>query len=300
MPIKGVDAVLLGIEDLSAGGRFYADFGLNEVARGSTYVDFTTLDGSEILLRRSDDAGLPSAVAAGPTVREIVWAVESDEDLAEIARELQRDRQVVVDADGSIHSTDEDGYGIAFRRDRRAPIRAAASKINIYGAEPGRPINSRIDFLEAIRPVSIAHIVLFSLDAEKAAKFYIERLKFRVTDRFTSGRGTFLRASGSSTHHNLFVIQGDRRGLHHIAFPVADFNDVVLAGQGLLEHGWTSKVGPGRHKIGSNYFWYFDSPCGGAMELTADLDCADDNWVAKDWDFTPQNTSAWSTTFKLP
>lgn len=297
MPIKAVNGVVLGVEDLPAARRFFTDFGLAETASAPGRSDFATLDGTEIRLRLADDPMLPPAVVDGPTVREIVWDVDSREALERIAEELDRDRPAAIDADGVLRSRDDDGYGIAFRADRRSAYEAPPPRLNRYGAPPARPINQRIDFGAGVRPASVAHVVLYSADVIGATAFYTQRLGFRVSDMFKEGRGAFLRAEGSSYHHNLFLIRGERRGLHHIAFAVDDFNDVVLGGKAMLERGWSPKIGPGRHLIGSNYFWYFESPCGGAMELTADMDRADDDWDVREWDFVPSNTAAWSTTF---
>ncbi|ARR55051.1 bleomycin resistance protein [Rhizorhabdus wittichii DC-6] len=297
MPIQAVNSVVLGVEDLAAARRFYTDFGLSETTTAADRSDFRTLDGTEINLRRADDPALPPAVVDGPTVREIVWGVDDAATLDRIADELAKDRDAAFDADGVLHSRDDDGYGIAFRVDRRDAYVPPAPRLNLYGAPPARPVNQRIDFAEPIRPASVAHVVLFSTDVIAATCFYTERLGFRVSDMFREGRGAFLRAEGSGYHHNLFLIRGERRGLHHIAFAVNDFNDVVLGGKTMLARDWTPKMGPGRHLIGSNYFWYFESPCGGAMELTADMDRADDDWEVREWDFVPSNTAAWSTSF---
>ncbi len=298
MNVIGVNGVTLGVEDLQAAQRFYDDFGLDRREVGNTGSTFQTRDGTTVDLRRPDDNGLPPAVAAGSTLREVTWSVADARTLAEVAAELARDRGVVEDADGAIRCLDDDGYGIAFRVAGREPIDPAANRLNIYGASPGRPINSRIDFLEAIRPTSVAHVVVMTPDVERAAKFYAERLGFRVTDRFANGAGAFLRPAGSPYHHTLFLIRNADRGLHHIAFAVTDFNDVVLGGSAMLRSGWETRMGPGRHVIGSNWFWYFKSPCGGAMELTADMDRADDDWKIGEWEFVPENTKAWEMDFR--
>lgn len=298
MRLKGVDGVLLGVEDMDAARRFYSDFGLDEIERTATSTIMATRDRTSIGLHGIDAAGLPAAVTGGSTIREIIWAAESQADIDAIASELDRDRRVTCDAEGTLHTLDEDGYGIAFRTERRAAIEPAPNRLNIYGAPPNRPINSRIDFYEAIRPASVAHVVIKTPDVERAARFYTERLGFRITDRFAGGHGAFLRSSASPYHHNLFLIRSDERGLHHVAFAVTDFNEVVLGGQELRKRGWTPMMGPGRHVIGSNFFWYFNSPCGGAMELTADMDRADDNWVTGEWEFVPQNTMAYAMDHK--
>ncbi len=299
MTLYGIDSVALGIDDIAAGRRFYIDFGLTEKQHQETGADFQTLDGTTIMLRKIRDRSLPAAVCEGPTVREITWSVASVADIESIAADLGRDRAVTQDAEGTLHTMDDDSYGLAFRLERRRHFEPAPNQLNIYGREPNRPINTRVDFRAAIQPASVAHIVILSPDVPRATRFYVDRLGFRVSDRFKNGKGAFLRSSGSTYHHNLFLLHGTP-ALHHIAFPVTDFNEVVMGGQRLLERGWEARIGPGRHVIGSNFFWYFKSPLGGAMELTADMDRANDDWPAREWDHVPENTTAWSMIFNPP
>jgi catechol 2,3-dioxygenase-like lactoylglutathione lyase family enzyme len=298
MNIKGIDAVVLGVEDLASSRRFFEEFGLIPHEVGASGATLLSTDRTAIELRGNLDLGLPAAVTGGSTIREAVWGVPEDADLSAIAAELSRDRDVRVDQDNVVHSTDDDGYGIAFRVTRRDVIEPAPNLLNIYGAEPGRAINRRVDFLEAVRPAAVAHVVVKSPDVARAKRFYTERLGFRISDEFAGNHGAFLRSAGSPYHHNLFLICSPERGLHHVAFAVTDFNEVMIGGQAMIEAGWESRLGPGRHVIGSNYFWYFHSPCGGAMELTADMDRADDDWVMGEWEYIPQNTMAWSMDFR--
>jgi hypothetical protein len=102
---------------------------------------------------------------------------------------------------------------------------------------------------------------------------------FRLTDLYR-GRSCFLRAQGSHDHHNLFLIKKEDipRGMHHIEFHVTDFNEVMMGARRLTEKGWPTMVGSGPHVLGSNYFWHFKTPCGGAMELARDMDYVDDDW----------------------
>jgi catechol 2,3-dioxygenase-like lactoylglutathione lyase family enzyme len=134
--------------------------------------------------------------------------------------------------------------------------------------------------------------VVNSPDVDKAAKFYVDRLGFRVTDRFT-GAGVFLRSAGSFDHHNLFLIKGPSVGLHHIAFHVRDHLELMIGGKMLMKKGWESAWGPGRHIFGSNHFWYFKSPFGGVMEYDADMDVVDDNWVPRETMMGPGKAATW-------
>ncbi|PZQ24503.1 MAG: bleomycin resistance protein [Sphingopyxis macrogoltabida] len=298
MPINGIDAVYFGVEDIEKATQFFVDFGLEKVQESATQTSLETRDGGTVEIRAVDDASLPKAVTSGPTIREIVWGVEDEEALETIAAELSRDRAVERDADNGVHTTDDGGFGIAFRVARRRPASPAPNMLNIYGATPNRPMNVPVDFEKPIRPAAFAHVVIMTTDAEHAIKFYTERLGFRITDKFREGRGAFLRAPNSTYHHTMFIVQGPASGLHHVAFHVTDFNEIVMAGTRMLEKGWAPEMGPGRHIIGSNYFWYFKSPCGGAMELTADMDRADDDWQMREWTMSPRTGAAWITQFQ--
>jgi hypothetical protein len=55
----------------------------------------------------------------------------------------------------------------------------------------------------------------------------------------------------------------------------------MLAGTRFLEKGYESFWGPGRHLMGSNWFWYFKCPLGCHIEYDADMDLHDDDWVAR-------------------
>jgi len=302
MRILGVDCTVLGIDDLADGQRFYRDFGLEEVERGQSGGSFLTLDGSEIRLRCVTDPELPPGVVNGPTIREIVWGVPDDQTLDLLGSELQKDRPVYFGNDRVLRAVDNDGYGLAFRVSRRRAFEPGANSLNIFGGEERRALNSRVDFSCPVKPATVGHVVLFTPDVSRAVSFYVERLGFRLSDLFKGGRGAFLRAAGSSDHHTLFLVKSPEvsRGLHHISFHVTDFHEVMIGGKKLTDRGWKTKFGPGRHVIGSNCFWYFQSPCGGAMELACDMDHADDNWRVREWDFLPENVAGWSVTFNGP
>jgi hypothetical protein len=57
--------------------------------------------------------------------------------------------------------------------------------------------------------------------------------------------------------------------------------EVMQAGTRFVNKGYQSFWGPGRHKMGSNWFWYFNSPLGCHVEYDADMDLHDDAWAAR-------------------
>ena len=51
MNIRGVDRVVLGVEEMDAAQRFLRDFGLSEIERGEHGATFEALDGTNLVLR---------------------------------------------------------------------------------------------------------------------------------------------------------------------------------------------------------------------------------------------------------
>ena len=297
MNIVGIDRVVLGVDEMDEAQRFIRDFGLVAQETGATGARFATQDGTDLVVRRSTDLALPHAVGSAVNARETIWGVADRQELERIGAELSRDRQVAHGEDGVLRSIDDTGFGIAFQVTQRTPFDALPALTNVCGLPPARGRNQRIDFLKPVQPRSLGHIVFWVPDLDKAQRFYTERLGFRVTDSYR-GRSVFLRAAGSHDHHNLFLIEkpGFAGGLNHIECHVTDFNEVMMSGTRIANKGWKTHNGPGRHVLGSNYFWYFKTPFGAAMELAADMDWADDEWKAGEWEYSPEMVAAWTTS----
>jgi ABC-type glycerol-3-phosphate transport system substrate-binding protein len=72
------------------------------------------------------------------------------------------------------------------------------------------------------------------------------------------------------------------QGLEHVAFHMKGPTDLMLAGSRMVKKGYESFWGPGRHKFGSNWFWYFNSPLGTHIEYDADMDKHDGEWIERE------------------
>ena len=94
---------------------------------------------------------------------------------------------------------------------------------------------------------------------------------------------TFLKPAGNADHHALFLIQTPpfMKGCEHFTFHMGGPTEVMLAGTRFVNKGYQSFWGPGRHKMGSNWFWYFNSPLGCHVEYDADMDSHDAAWTAR-------------------
>lgn len=289
MNIVGLEYLVFGVEDLQEAHQYLVDYGLcvqaYDPASGGVYV---ALDGTGIIVRRADEPGLPPLPpgAVSPSLRETVYGVADEDVLAAIRDELGRDRVLRVDADGSVHCVDDAGFGVAFMVTQRRPIEARFLGFNVPGQAPGRaPNDCAADPDADIKPRSLSHVVYFVQDVAKAEAFY-QRLGFIVTDRFNH-LGPFMRPAGTPDHHTLFMIQSQNDhmiGCNHFTFHLGSAGEVLQQGWRFVKRGYRSFWGPGRHIMGSNFFWYFNSPFGAVMEMDADMDQHDEQWTARAMD----------------
>ncbi|GAB0117946.1 VOC family protein [Acidisoma sp. 7E03] len=290
MNIIGPDALFFGVDDIEGCTRYLLDFGLQQEEAADGRPFFTALDGTGIILSRKDDRRLPPPLASGNLLRQTVYGVADEATLAAIETELARDRRVERMPDGSIEATDDLGFALAFRVTTRRSLSMPAEKINAPGAPAQRLPNELGVRPDADpKPRTLSHVVYFVPDLARAQGFYAERLGFRVTDTLL-GAGPFLRPGGNPDHHTLFFIQTPpyMQGCEHLAFHMGGPSELMLAGYRFTEAGYQSFWGPGRHKFGSNWFWYFNSPFGCHFEYDADMDQHDEAWEPREAPFSPE------------
>ena len=294
MNITGIHSIVYGCEDLDAAGRFLSDLGFDVLQDDGAGASYGLADGTSLVLRHINDNSLPAAPVDGDTAREIIWRVENAEVLREIAAELSTDRNVRQMPDGVLHVADDLGYALGFRVAAAKSIELEAPVTNTLGNR--RRKNTRADGAEPKFPklLRTAHVGCWAPgDVDDNKAFYVDRLGFRETE-YVKNMGVFLRAPGSSEHHDIFLSRrGERRGFQHVAFEVRDFDEVMFLGNHMEAQGWETHFGPGRHIFGSNIFWYFWNPAGGLLEITADLDCVDDDWELRYHEKLPKGAGTW-------
>lgn len=278
MNITGLEALVFGVDDLAACRRYLLDYGLAQVDGDR----FEALDGTAVVLRARDDASLPPSMGTASMLRETVYGVADEAVLDAIEAELRRDR-AVARSGTALRSVDDMGFALAFQVTRRRPLELAAETVNAPGAAPGRgPNQLGLPAKMTALPRALSHVVYFVPDAAKAEAFYA-RLGFVCTDRFT-GVGPFLRPAGTLEHHTLFMIETPpfMKGCEHFTFHMGGPTELMHAGTRFVQKGYQSFWGPGRHRFGSNWFWYFNSPLGCHVEYDADMDLHDDAWQARE------------------
>ncbi len=299
--ITGIDAIVYSSDGTSdnwlAAQKFFNDWGLKELAVNGEEQCFETMSGAQVFVRQPQDARLSPAMEAGATLREVVWAVQSQQALDLLHKSASSRYKICVvgyqnDSDLSNFSVlDPHGLKQTFRISQQREVALQGSPSNPYGAE--QRINSPSPVYERAQPVEIGHVVLFTDRLNEAVAFY-ESLGFVMSDSYP-GRGAFLRCSATAGHHDVFLLQlppgadgKSKVGLNHIAFTVRDIHEVFGGGLAMSRAGWKTQLGPGRHPISSAYFWYFECPTGGLIEYNADEDHLTAEWQPRE--FTPGST----------
>jgi catechol 2,3-dioxygenase-like lactoylglutathione lyase family enzyme len=293
--MTGIESVRFAVADFAEATQFAADWGLARAnSSNASLVRFHALDGSEIEIVAADTAD-PACrpVGADSGVNEITWGVSDPAGLTELAKELGRDREVRFDEAGVLHATDDLGIGLAFRLARRNREPSEPTRFNAPGHADR--INRRANRYMQAQPTEISHIAIGVDDAGEAAKFYLERLGFIISDRYAN-RGVFMRCSLAGNHHHIFLMNGRAPGtrFNHLAFKVRDVHEVIGGGQALDAKGWKTFAGPGRHMVSSACFWYFQSPFGGSWEYAADEDIVTEEWESTDFAATAHIFSEWT------
>ena len=133
--------------------------------------------------------------------------------------------------------------------------------------------------MQAVRPLYLSHILLFSADVDRARRFYEDVLGLRLSDKSGSVIA-FLHSPHGSDHHLIALAKSDGAGLHHSSWCVPSIDAVGIGSQQMEQAGYGQGWGLGRHVLGSNYFRYVRDPWGSYAEYSYDIDFVE---AGKDW-----------------
>ena len=280
--ITGIEVLKFGVEDRQEANTFLADFGLKAVDSDIDGTDlYQTQNGSKIYLFDIADARLPEAIEAGSTLREVIWGVGNQKDFEKLKADLANEPGFVSSA-SHVQCRDPNGMTIVFEKSITHELPAAKTEgINQFGNV--QRVNAASPVYEKAEPVAIGHVVFFTPDLPKAQAFYIEKVGFHLSDAYRQ-RGAFLRCRGEGFHHDLFLLSLPNKpaGLNHVAFVVRDIHEVIGGGLSMNRQDWSTFIGPGRHPISSAYFWYVNSPLGGAFEYYTNDDYLTEEWKPRE------------------
>ena len=286
MSILGIDEITFGAQDLARCRQFFLDWGLSLVEETPTRLVYESLNACRVIVAHSDTPGLPPGVEADPTLREVVWGVACEADMAHYRAALQTQPGFVQQGQ-RIGCTDPCGLAVRLQLSQKKTLELDCAKVNTWSARPRT--NQASQAYDWAQPIEVGHVVFFVKELEKVSRFYQDLLGFVLSDQYP-GRGHFLRCAARGGHHDLFLLQlpEARNGLNHVAFTVRDHHEVFGGGLHMSRCGWDTELGPGRHPISSAIFWYFVSPAGALVEYYADEDELTETWQPRE--FTPGPT----------
>jgi catechol 2,3-dioxygenase-like lactoylglutathione lyase family enzyme len=266
------------VPDLDEAARFYTAFGL-DVRRDGQRIDLYTFGHPHRWGSVHRAAGLKKLQYLG--------FAAYPEDLEPLERHLETlgiariEPHPLADEPG-VWFRDPDGTAVQVlvatkvspdTREPSAPRIVPPGK----GAAPSRSAAG------TVRPQRLSHILLFSADVLRSARFYSESVGLRLSDR-SADIIAFLHGAHSSDHHMLAFAKSEGPGLHHSSWVVPDVDEVGLGMEQMTAKGYAEGWGVGRHVIGSNYFRYVRDPWGSFAEYSAGIDFipADVEWQAAD------------------
>jgi catechol 2,3-dioxygenase-like lactoylglutathione lyase family enzyme len=296
MSVLGIDQITYGTDDLALSRRFFQDWGLTLAQESPDELVFECLNGCRVVVAAMDKAGLPPAIEEGPTLREVVWGVQSAADLDRYADAIRQDPGFVdgqVDGARRIGCTDPMGLAVRLQVTRKRDVQVQSAAMNTWTDKPR--INQPSPIYERATPIEVGHVVFFCADVPTTEAFYASRFGFVSSDRYP-GRGAFMRCAPDGGHHDLFLLQlpSGKRGINHVAFTVRDIHEVFGGGLHFSRCGWETQLGPGRHPVSSAYFWYFKNPAGGLIEYYADEDQLTADWQPREFEPGPTVFAEWA------
>lgn len=289
MSITGIEKLEFGVDNLADCSKFMADFGLRGDAGGR---HFTTLSGASVALKPTNDPDLPPAFEAGNTLRRMTWAVADRAALDALRPQLAK-QPGFREVDGALECRDPNGMTLRVQVTQQTEVRLHVEPINQWGDM--RRIDTPSPVYDKATPVNIGHVVFFVEELAAVERFYREVLGFQVSDRYIN-RAVFLRCQTRGGHHNLFLLQlpNWKRGLNHVAFTVRDIHEVAGGGIAMNRNAWSTFIGPGRHPVSSAYFWYVNSPTGGAFEYYTNDDYLTEKWQPRELEHSLVSFTEWA------
>jgi len=266
--------------DLAKMRSFLLDFGMvDAVSEPSPDSLFMRGTGGAPFVHATE-LGEPGFVALGIWVR----------DHGDLERLAARDGTVVerLDAPGGglvVRLTDPDGFLIeaVAEQQKPAPIERVLPfpvPWNHAGEHP-RIASFRRVVQGPSHVQRLGHCVLGVTDFRRSEQWYKERFGFLTSDEIQPAPGiaigAFMRADRGDEpcdHHTLFLFQrpGAPAQFMHSAFEVSDVDDLMAGHDHLMQAGWDSHWGVGRHILGSQIFDYWNDPWGHEIEHWTDGD----------------------------
>lgn len=263
--IHSMDAFNMTVPDLKVAQDFYTTFGLDVREEGNGLGLYTF--GSEQRW---------ASIGEGPRKRlnYLSFGV-FEEDFEQIKHRIEAEGIHILDAPRGFDSNgvwfhDHNGVLIEVKVAEKTSPNEKVS-FNMASSAPGVAGAPQRSKAPKVRPLRLAHVLIFTADVQRAISFYSRVLGLRLSDR--SGDGIcFMHGIHGSDHHLVAFAKSSAPGLHHCSWDVGSINEIGKGAMQMAEKGFQKGWGLGRHVLGSNYFHYVRDPWGSYSEYSADID----------------------------
>ena len=120
----------------------------------------------------------------------------------------------------------------------------------------------------------VDHALITVEEPETVERFFAEVLDFRASERVVTSQGDDGQLIGSwmfctNTPHDIAFIKGPNGKLHHFAYALTDWSEILRAGDLFAMDDVSVDVGPTRHGITRGTTIYFFDPSGNRNEVFA-------------------------------
>ncbi len=276
MGVMRLGHINLRVLDMDAALKHYENvMGMAQTDKdedGNVYLKcWDEWDKYSVILSQSDTAGMNN----------IAYKVERDSDLDDLKKRVEDYGISVTDmAAGEMRSC---GRGIKFNLPSGHEMRLYAEKealgkdVGTTNPEPWP------DDVKGIKAHWLDHALLMcELDPEKGVNkvaentaFMRDALDFYLGEQVLVGPDGDIQAATwmfrTSTPHDIAFVGGPKMGLHHCAFFLDEWNDVLKAADIMAKNDVKVDVTPQRHGITRGYTIYFFDPSGNRNETFAGL-----------------------------
>lgn len=265
MSISRLGRAELRVLDLEESVNYYTNIiGLDEVGRsdGRVYLKaWDEYDHHSLILQEADSPGLDH----------LAFKVEKENDLAVFEKKIEQFGCTLSRVSKGTRLAE--GEAIRFELPTGHPVELYHDVVQV-GTRTGTlnphpwPEGTR-----GIAPHRLDHLALTGMDVKLVTRFFTEVMDMFVSEKVETldGEdivGSFIHARNGKPHDIAFV-KGPDKKLHHTAFYVDNWYDVLKAADILTMNNVTIEVTPTRHGLTRGETTYFFDPSGNRNEAFA-------------------------------
>ena len=265
MSIMRLGRAELRVLDLEESVNYYTNIiGLDEVGRseGRVYLKaWDEFDHHSLILQEADSPGLDH----------LAFKVEEEEDLAVFEKRIEQFGCTLSRV--SNRSRLGEGEAIRFELPTGHPVELYHEIVQVGTRVGVRNPHPWPEGTRGIAPHRLDHVALTGMDVKLATRFFTEVMDMHVSEKVETHDGEVM--VGSFIHarngkpHDIAFIQGPDKKLHHTAFYVDNWYDVLKAADILTRNKVQIEVTPTRHGITRGETTYFFDPSGNRNEAFA-------------------------------